>query len=134
MNSSRIAVALAALTVALWGTKALAIGIAGGLDQSPAEGPLFFAGLVAFVATTVTVGIALTSGRARWLRVAGAVVAPVLGVLLALVIDSLVAAAAGPEDDRHWVWTELSLWIGCLLLLGLTLAVGRRQGTPATVG
>ena len=46
MTASRFAVLAAVASAVAWGLKAVAIGIAGGLDESPLESPLFVLGLV----------------------------------------------------------------------------------------
>ena len=48
MSTARLFTITTALTVGAvvaWGVKALVIGLAGGLDKSPLEGPLFILGL-----------------------------------------------------------------------------------------
>ena len=62
MNSSRIALVAAVAAAASWTLKAVAIGTAGGLDKSPLEGPLFFAGCSCFVVASVALGVAITRG------------------------------------------------------------------------
>ena len=49
MSASRLAVLAAIASVVAWRLKAVAIAIAGGLDKSPLESPLFVLGLVAIV-------------------------------------------------------------------------------------
>ena len=130
MNSTRIALVAAVATVLLWGAKATAIGIAGGLDRSPLESPLFLAGLVAMVATVVSLGVALTRGRPGWVRVVVAVLGTVASVGLTLVVAALVDTWATPGPARHWVWSEVNLWVAALGALAVALVVNRRpEGT-----
>lgn len=122
MNSSRIALLAALAAVVCWTLKAVAIGVAGGLDKSPFEGPLFLAGLVCFVGAAAALGVALTRGRPGWLRaVTGVVVAPVVGIGFTLVIDALVGAMQPASPLRHWVWSEVNLWVIAIAVLGLAM-------------
>ncbi|MGH3659601.1 MAG: hypothetical protein ACRDUA_23375 [Micromonosporaceae bacterium] len=137
MNSSRIALIAAVAAVAGWTLKAVAIGTAGGLDGSPFEGPLFFAGLLSYVVATVAFGVACTRGRPRWVRVVtGAVVAPALAIGVTSVVGALVASLQPADPDRHWVWAEVGLWAVALMALTMTLAlaVHRRESVPSTEG
>ncbi len=58
MKASRVAVVAAITSAVAWGLKAVAIGIAGGLDRSPsagwvqAEAGLWFSALLAVIVTT----------------------------------------------------------------------------------
>ena len=133
MNSSRIALLAAVAAVVSWTLKAVAIGTAGGLDKSPLEGPLFFAGLLSFVVAVVAVGVALTRGRPLWVRaVTGVVVAPVVGIGATLVVDALVGALRPTDPLRHWVWAEINLWVVAAAVLALALTV-RRRGDASQV-
>lgn len=127
MNSSRIAFIAAIAAVASWSVKAVAIGTAGGLDKSPVEGPLFFAGLLSFVVATVALGIAATRGRPAWVRAAaGVIVAPVVSIgIFLLGVGALVAALQPADPGRHWVWAEVGLWVSALSTLALVLGVRR---------
>ena len=128
MNSSRIAV-IAATTAALaWGAKAVAIGLAGGLDRSPAENPLFFLGLASCIVASVALVLSVLVGRPWWVRGAAA-----LGVVVALfMITALLDAAVhGLVGGDHWVLTEVNLWIDALVVLGLSVALARRRSAPA---
>ncbi len=136
MNSSRIAV-IAALGAALsWTLKSVAIGTAGGLDKSPFEGPLFFAGLGCFLVSVFALGVATTHGRAGWARAGVGVVAIAVGIGVTSVIGAIVNAIEAPTSRRHWAWTEVNLWVIAIGALALALAVhGRRtarlRGAPA---
>jgi hypothetical protein len=126
MNSSRVALVAALAAAACWTLKAVAIGAAGGLGQSPFEGPLFLAGLVCFVVSAVALGVALTRGRPAWVRaVTGLVVAPVVGVGFTAVVDALVGALQPMSPLRHWAWSEVNLWVVAVVGLGVALAVRR---------
>lgn len=121
MNTYRIALVGAVSTCILWTAKATAIGLAGGADRSPLESPLFLAGLVACVATMLSLGLHLTRGRPAWQRALGALglVTATIGVVPLLVagVDALVA----PSAARHWAWYEVNLWVTALGVLAVTL-------------
>lgn len=126
MNSSRVALLASLAAAGSWTLKAVAIGSAGGLGLSPLEPPLFFAGLVSFVVAVVALGVALTRGRPRWLRVlAGAVAAPLVGIGLTLAVDAAVASVQPTGPARHWVWSEVNLWVACVALLVLAVTAHR---------
>lgn len=128
MNSSRIALVAALAAVISWTLKAVAIGTAGGLGESPVEGPLFFAGLISYVVATVAVGVALTRGRPTWVRaLAGVVAAPAVGIGFNLTVGALVAAVQPADPLRHWVWAEVGLWVVALAGLAFVLVVRARQ-------
>ena len=128
MNSSRIAVIAASACSIAWAAKAVAIGLAGGLDRSPAENPLFFLGLASCIVASVALVLSVTVGRPWWVRGAAA-----LGVVVALfVITALLDAAVhGLVDGDHWVLTEVNLWIDALVVLGLSVALDRRSAPVA---
>ncbi len=131
MNSSRIALVAAVAAVVSWTLKAVAIGTAGGLDKSAFEGPLFFAGLLSFVVAAVALGVALTRGRPLWVRIlAGAVAAPVIGIGCTLAVGAVVAAVQPESTARHWVWSEVGLWVIAAGILALVLVVRDREATP----
>ena len=127
MTARRLAVTAAAAAVLAWGAKAVAIGLAGGLDKSPAEGPLFFLGLLCFTVAGCAFGAALTTGRSVPVRVLGIVAVAVVVMVLSQVIGAVIAMFAPPEDQAHWVWAEVELWFGALILLGATTAFSRRS-------
>jgi hypothetical protein len=119
-----VALLSAGLAVALWAAKAVAIGLAGGLNRSPAENPLFLAGLACFLVAAVSLGLALTRGRHLALRVAAGVLGPVLGFALAMAIDTALRGIRPPHPS--WVWTELNLWVIAPLALALAVVLARR--------
>lgn len=134
MSASRLALGAAVCAVVAWAAKATAIGLAGGLDRSSAESPLFVVGLVAALVGAGAFGAALTMGRPVAIRVLGAV-AVVAALLLVVAVVSAVVSLAQPEDPS-WVWAEVNLWVSALLLLGAVLlwrsrgaaGAGRRTG------
>lgn len=120
----RVAVASAGLAVTLWAAKSVAIGLAGGLGRSPAENPLYLAGLACFLVAAFSLGFALTRGRPVVLRVAAGALGPVLGFALAVTIDAALRSIRPPHAS--WVWTELNLWVIAPLALILALGLARR--------
>ena len=123
MNSSRIAVIAASVCSIAWAAKAVAIGLAGGLDKSPAEGPLFLAGFVSSLVAVVALAISLTRARPVWARALAGVGAVVGLVALIAPTDWLVHAIL-PGD--HWVVSEAGLWLCAAVLLAVTLRHDRR--------
>jgi hypothetical protein len=124
MSASRLAV-LAAVTAAVgWGLKAVAIGVAGGLDRSPFEGPLFFLGLLSIVVAFVALGVSVAGSRPVAVKVAGAVAGLIAGVALAMLSDA-VAGALVPES-AGWVAEEAGLWVAAALAVVITLTWYRR--------
>lgn len=126
MSSARIALIAAGLAAVFWAAKVVAITLAGGLGESPAEGPLFLLGLVSILVAGGSLGVALTSGRQRGVRVIGALVV-IVGVMLLTGLASLVVSAVQP-DEPHWVWGEINLWVGAVVVLAVCLATARRVG------
>lgn len=118
MSVSRVAVLAAMISVVAWGFKAVAIGVAGGLDESPLEGPLFVLGLIALVVAFAALGVAVLAGRSRALMVIGAVVGILIGFALTM-LASVVADSVIP-DSAGWVQAEAGLWFSALLALGAT--------------
>jgi hypothetical protein len=133
MKSRHIALAAAVAAASTWTAKAVAIGVSGGLDKSPLEGPLFFVGLVFFVVTVVALGIAGTAGAHLWLRIVAGVSAFVAGIAATLIVDAIVAALASSAPDRHWVWTELNLWVVALVALAVAGALNRPHPPRTTL-
>ena len=116
MSAGRVALIAAVCAVVTWTAKAVAIGLAGGLDESPAEGPLFLLGLLAAAVGAAALGAALAVGRSVAVRaIAG--VAGVVTLLLVIIGGGAVAGAVQPADPS-WVWAEVNLWVAALLLLG----------------
>lgn len=131
MNLTRLALVMAMLTTVFWTAKAIAIAIAGGLDLSPLEGPLFLLGMLACLVTAAVTGMALAQGRGTLARVlaavAGVAAAAVFGAVVSVLVSLVEPAGAG------WVWGEINLWVLMLALLGLTAALHARSPdlTPA---
>ena len=112
MDTTRIAVIAAAGAVVAWAVKAVAIGVAGGLDKSPFEGPFFLLGLVCFVVAVGTFAVSAVHG---WAARLGAVVAAVAGTVVVTVVTGVLIDAVATSD--HWAWYELNLWVMSLGLL-----------------
>jgi hypothetical protein len=125
MNSTRLARISTYVTTAAWTAKALAIGLAGGLGQSPLESPLFLLGLVALVVAAASTGIAVLRDGPWWRRVAGAV----LGLVLTAVVGTVagVVVSAIEPTSPGWAWEEANLWAMMATLLAVNLALGRRR-------
>lgn len=130
MTAGRLALVGAASAVVFWALKAIAIGVAGGLDKSPLESPLFLAGLVSALVGAGALGAWVLAGRPTWMRVLGAVVVIALVVLSAGVGGS-IAAALQPQDDPSWVWGEVNLWVSALVLAAAVLVQRSREGVHA---
>lgn len=118
MSASRLAVLAAIASVVAWGLKAVAIGVAGGLDKSPLEGPLFVLGLVAIVVASASLGVAVAGERTLAFKVLGGLVGVLIGFGLSM-LASAVAATLIP-DSAGWVQAEAGLWFSALLALGIT--------------
>lgn len=131
-TSTRTALFAAIAAAGLWGAKTLSIGLAGGLDKSPLEGPLFLAGLAASVVASVALGVALTRGRAGWLRAVTGLGTLLGGFGVAMAVDASVGLFETADQARHWVWTEFNLWVLAVLILALTLTVRRRETVTRT--
>lgn len=127
MNSLRIALWAAVAAAVSWTAKSIAIGVAGGLDKSPLEAPLFFSGLISFVVAVVALGVAGTRGAPTWLRAIAGLGAFVTGFALTLLVDAVVGAFNPPGGNRHWVWTEFNLWVAALAALTVAVALYRAR-------
>lgn len=128
MNTRLVAQSASLLAGLAWLTKSVAIGLAGGLDRSPWEGPLFVLGLAMAVVATVSLVIAATAGRSWWLRSVLAVAAVIASVLLTLTVDRTVHLVT---DSEHWVTAEVNLWFLATVLLALAWWPQRRDTVPA---
>ena len=131
MTASRLAVLAAAASVVAWGLKAVAIGVAGGLDQSPLEGPLYLLGLVSIVVAFAALGVAVAGDRAVIVTIIGAVVGVLVGFALSMLAS--VAATAIIPDSAGWVQAEAGLWFSALLALGVTAYWRTRRGDGTKV-
>jgi hypothetical protein len=125
MNSRRLALWAALAAATSWAAKSVAIGLAGGLDKSPLEAPLFFAGLISFVVAVVALGTAVTSAARTWMRVVAGLGAFAVGFSLTVVVDALVGTFHGSGAERHWVWTEFNLWVAALGALAVAITLNR---------
>ena len=130
MTASRLAVLAAIVSVVAWGLKAVAIGVAGGLDESPLESPLFVLGLVAIVVAFASLGVAGASDRPVVFKVIGGVVGVLVGFGLSM-LASVVAAAVVP-DSAGWVQAEAGLWFSALFALGVSASWHTSRGTSRT--
>lgn len=128
MRASRVAVLAAVACVGAWGLKAVAIGVAGGLDRSPFEGPLFALGLIAIVVAFVSLGVAVARGRRVAIKALGGLAGAVTGLVLSA-LASTVACAVVP-DSAGWVQAEAGLWFSALLALGATLWWATMRDSP----
>ena len=132
MNSRRIALWAATAAAILWAAKATAIAAAGGLDKSPLEGPFFLAGLASFVVAVVALGVAATAGARTWVRVLAGVGAFAVGFATTVVVDTAVRAVNPERPGRHWVWTEVNLWVVAAVVLAIAVSLNRsRRPQPA---
>ena len=131
MTASRLAVLAAAASVVAWGLKGVAIGVAGGLDQSPLEGPLYLLGLVSIVVAFAALGVAVAGDRAVIVTIIGAVVGVLVGFALSMLAS--VAATAIIPDSAGWVQAEAGLWFSALLALGVTAYWRTRRGDGTKV-
>ncbi len=125
MTASRVAVVAAILAVITWCLKGVAIGVAGGLDESPLEAPLFVIGMLLLTIALAAFGVAATAGRPAWLRALAVVGAIVVGVLATILIQDAVKAIL--PDSTDWVQEEAGLWIASFLVAGLIVGVLRRR-------
>ena len=100
-----------------WGVKALVIWSAGGLGKSSLEGPLFLLGLALAVLACAAFGLAVTAGRAPWLRAVGLVAGAVGGTVLLLAIEDLVGGLV--PDSAGWVSEEAGLWVGSAVIAAI---------------
>jgi len=125
MKSSGIAVAASVTCIVAWTAKAVAIGLAGGLDRSALESPLFMVGFIASLVAGVAIGLAHTAGRRIVARV-GAVALVLVCVFLLILGVNLVLGQLIQSD--FWVWGEVNLWILALLVFGIAL-VGRQTSS-----
>ena len=131
VNASRLAVVAAIATAVAWGLKALAIRLAGGLDKSPLESPLFVLGLISIVVAFAALGVGVAGGRSTAVKV----VAGLAGVLVGLALSGLASALAAAviPDSAGWVQAEAGLWFSALLALGLTVFWYRTHGADAAL-
>jgi hypothetical protein len=134
MRSTRIALVAAVAAVTSWSVKAFAIEMAGGLDKSSLEAPMFFGGLASFVVAVVSLGVALTRGSRTWIRVLGGIGGLAAGIVLTSIVDGAVNTFSEPGPERHWVWTEVNLWVVALTVLALTCALAARRERTVTPG
>lgn len=129
VTALQVAVGAVVVAVLGWGLKALAIGLAGGLDRSPLESPLFAVGLVAIVVAFAAGGAAVAAGRSTVVRVVGGLAGVVLGGVVAVLVEGAVSAAV--PDSAGWVKEEAGLWVSALLTLAvITGWLRHRRSSP----
>lgn len=109
MLAQRVAALAAVGAVTAWALKAAAIAAAGGLDQSPLEGPLFVIGFVLIMTAFGTAGWALATTRSVALRVLAAIVGLVVGFVAFIALETAVGAVV--PDSAGWVKEEAGLWV-----------------------
>lgn len=124
-TAARIAVPLAAASAGFWTAKSVAIGTAGGLGLSPAEGPLFFLGLGTSVLAVASLLLVRARGRSRTARLLTALASLPVVVVLGAVTRTVVWLVE--PDDPAWPWAELNLWVVAAALLGVAVAVRHRE-------
>jgi hypothetical protein len=128
MNSTRITVIAASAAVVAWAAKALAIGVAGGLDKSPLEVPFFLLGLVSALVAVGALAVSVL-GRTRWWARTGAVLAGLVTLFVFVALTTRALDAVATSD--HWIWSEVNLWVTSLAVLALGVRQHSRQ-VPAT--
>lgn len=125
MSPRRVAALAAVGAVIAWGLKATAIAVAGGLDRSPFEGPLFFLGLILLLVAFVAAGLALAAGRGTVMKVLGALGGLLVGLVVFLFIEEAVGAMV--PESAGWVKEEAGLWVASGLTAAAMLVWSRRQ-------
>ena len=123
MTAGRLAVLAAIGAVVAWAAKGVAIAVAGGLDESPLEAPLFLVGMLLLTIALAAFGVAVTVGRPTWLRALAAVGAVVVGVMVTIVVQEALKSIL--PDSTDWVQEEAGLWLGSLLIAGLVILTSR---------
>ncbi|AXH97511.1 hypothetical protein DV701_16590 [Ornithinimicrobium avium] len=99
--------------------------MAGGLDRSPAETPLFVLGLVASLVAVTALLLTWTRGRSPGVRLLTALAGVPALFLLVSAIESVVRLVE--PSSPGWVWSELSLWAVAAAVLGAALVVRRES-------
>jgi len=132
---ARRAAGLLALAAALaWSLKLGLIVSNGGenLDEGLVA-VAYMLGLALFVATGAALGLALTTGRAAWLRGFGALLGPIAVLVLVGVLSSVGEPLVG-DAGPSWLPDEVE--IGLMVLVGLVAAglLLRRRPEPARRG
>jgi hypothetical protein len=113
VSAARVSIVAAITAVAAWGMKGVAIALAGGLDKSALESPLFIVGLVAIIVAAGAFGAALATRRPAWLRALAVIVAVALAAVVALGVQTLIKALL--PDSAGWVEEEAGLWVSASL-------------------
>ena len=97
LTASRVALVAAAGALLGWAAKTLAIWIAVGLDQSPAETPLFLLGLLCALTAVVALAVAVSQGRRGPMRALVPLAWIAAVVLVATALDWLVTLPAAAD-------------------------------------
>jgi hypothetical protein len=122
----------AVLGLVAWSVKSLVIALAGGLDRSPLEGPLFLLGMVATVVGGMALGAAVAAARAVWVRVAAAVLGAVVVAGAGSVLQTVLNAAL--PDSLGWFRNELGLIASAAVLTVVVFALPGVRGPVRAVG
>jgi hypothetical protein len=129
LTASRVALSAAIGAVLAWAAKAVVIWIAGGLDRSPAETPLFLLGLLCAVTAAVALAIAASKGREGTMRAVIPLGWIAAVVLVSGLLDWLITL---PEPENpSWVWAEMELWALAVTLLAAVVLQRRLEGAAA---
>ena len=130
ITALRVAAASAVGAVLAWALKAVVIAAAGGLDQSPLEGPLFFVGLILISLAFAAAGVAIAAGRGAFVRVLGALSGVVAGLALFMVVETATGTLV--PDSAGWVQEEAGLWAASAItaVLLVTWLMRRQSDRP----
>lgn len=108
MTALRVATLAAVAAALTWALRAVVIAVAGGLDRSPLEGPLFLLGMLLLALAAVAAGLAGTRGRVPVVRAAGVVGSVLVGIVAFWIVESAVGALV--PASAGWVREEAGLW------------------------
>ena len=125
MRAVRLAAFAAVGAVVAWVLKAIVIAVAGGLDQSPLESPLFILGLLLISIAFAAGGFAAAEGRGTAMRAAGVVGGVVVGLLLFILVETAVGAVV--PDSAGWVKEEAGLWVASVVTAAVMFGWLRRR-------
>lgn len=129
-SADRIPLMAAAGAVVLWGLKALAIWTAGGLDQSPLEGPLFILGALSLAVAFVAIGVVVVGAESAVMRVVGGVAGLIVGVVIFALIEEPVGGMV--PESAGWVREEAGLWVVAIVTLLIAGAVATWRSSQPT--
>lgn len=120
-SAGRIAPMAAVGAVVFWGLKALAIWTAGGLDQSPLEGPLFGLGALSLAVAFIAIGVVVVGAESAAMRVVSGVAGLMAGVVIFALIEEPVGGMI--PASTGWVREEAGLWAVAAVTLLIAGAV-----------